>query len=317
MANPTLLTQPFAANGDKNVIPNTTTVQGAFSQDKGFPAECSLPLGAGGVAPSRQDFNGAFNLLSALAYYAQKGYTWHWEAGQEYFVGCVVIDETDGKIYECISDVASGGSAPSADTTHWQVFLSDRFSQYLPLNGGQMTGNSIVTRDNNSGVLILSGGANHTAGASDGGRLGLYGRNFTELGRSGAFTLTAMNGSGAADLIGSPNGSLIWTGSGRMVEIKSMAFPSATKVNVPIPANGQNYTAPANGYYFVDGNAISTPAFLGISCNGIATIDRVDSTAHGTSIYTYIPMKKGDVARVTFANANMTVALFIYAEGEV
>lgn len=129
MANPTLLTQPFAANGDKNVIPNTTAVQGAFSQDKGFPAECSLPLGAGGVAPSRQDFNGAFNMLSSLMYYTQKGYTWHWDAGQEYFVDCVVVDDTDGKMYRCINNVAAGGSVPSTDSTNWKLDTVDLSSR--------------------------------------------------------------------------------------------------------------------------------------------------------------------------------------------
>ena len=119
---PTLLTQPFAENGDKNVIPNTTATAGAFSQDKGFPPETSLPLGAGGVAPSRQDFNGAFNMLSRLAFYQQKGWTWHFDETQDYYTGCIVIDDTDGNKYICIDDVAAGGSVPSADSTHWEIY---------------------------------------------------------------------------------------------------------------------------------------------------------------------------------------------------
>ena len=57
-ANPTLLSMPLAQNGQKNVIPATqaTAGDGLFSQSTGFPAETSLPLGAGGVAPSREDF---------------------------------------------------------------------------------------------------------------------------------------------------------------------------------------------------------------------------------------------------------------------
>jgi hypothetical protein len=34
----------------------------------------------------------------------------------------VVIDDTDGLRYECIADVTANNTAPSADTTHWQIF---------------------------------------------------------------------------------------------------------------------------------------------------------------------------------------------------
>lgn len=123
--NPTLLTQPIAANGAKNVIPNTTATPGAMSQDQGFPAETSLPLGAGGVAPSREDFNGAFNLLSAQNFMTQKGWIYTFDAGQAYYAGCIIRDTTDGKMYECINDVAAGGSVPSADPVNWKEFGVD------------------------------------------------------------------------------------------------------------------------------------------------------------------------------------------------
>lgn len=123
-ANPTLLSMPLAQNGQKNVIPETqaTAGDGLFSQSTGFPAETSLPLGAGGVAPSRKDFNGLANLLGGVAYYAQKGWQFQFDAGQEYFAGCIVRDTTDGKLYECLNDVAAGGSVPSADSVNWKAF---------------------------------------------------------------------------------------------------------------------------------------------------------------------------------------------------
>ena len=126
-ANPTLLSMPLAQNGQKNVIPTTqaTAGDGLFSQSTGFPAETSLPLGAGGVAPSREDFNGAFNLLGGIAYYAQKGWQFQFDAAQEYFAGCIVRDTTDGKLYECLNDVAAGGSVPSADAVNWKEFGVD------------------------------------------------------------------------------------------------------------------------------------------------------------------------------------------------
>lgn len=123
-ANPTLLSMPLAQNGQKNVIPETqaTPGNGLFSQSTGFPAETSLPLGAGGVAPSREDFNGMANLLGGVAFYAQKGWTFQFDAGQDYYAGCIVRDTTDGALYECINDVASGGSVPSADSVNWKAF---------------------------------------------------------------------------------------------------------------------------------------------------------------------------------------------------
>lgn len=116
--NPTLLSMPIAENGTKNVIPETqaTPGNGLMSQSTGFPAECSLPLGAGGVAPDRADFNGAFNLLSGVAFMAQKGFTFNYDATQDYYAGCVVMD--GGNKYLCIADMTAGTVAPSADTAH-------------------------------------------------------------------------------------------------------------------------------------------------------------------------------------------------------
>lgn len=119
--NPTLLTQPIATNGAKNVIPNTTSTAGAMSQDQGFPAETALPLGAGGVAPSREDFNGAFNLLSGIAFMAQKGWVFLFDENQDYFAGCMVRDPLDSKIYEAINDVSASNTHPSADSVNWKI----------------------------------------------------------------------------------------------------------------------------------------------------------------------------------------------------
>lgn len=136
MTNPTLLSMPLAQNGQKNVIPETqaTAGDGLFSQSTGFPAETSLPLGAGGVAPSREDFNGLANLLGGVAYYAQKGFTFNYDAEQDYYTGCIVIDQTDGLRYECIADMAAGTIAPHSDTTntYWKIFKSGLDADQIP-----------------------------------------------------------------------------------------------------------------------------------------------------------------------------------------
>lgn len=138
-SNPTLITTPFAQNGDKTTPPNTNTPSdGKFSQSLGFPPITSLPLTSGGKAPDRLDFNGAFNMLSNIAFYAQKGWQFQWDSTQAYFEGCVV--RYSGNIYECISDVGTGGNAPSSDTTHWRKYNITPGTEYAPINSPAFTG---------------------------------------------------------------------------------------------------------------------------------------------------------------------------------
>lgn len=121
--NPELLKMPLARDGQKSTIPETTDAStGLFSQQYGWQSINSLPPQAGGKAVKREDFNGAFNLLGGVAFMAQKGFTFKWSAEQDYYAGCVVIDDTDGLRYECIADVTANNTAPSADSTHWQTF---------------------------------------------------------------------------------------------------------------------------------------------------------------------------------------------------
>lgn len=122
-SNPTLLTTPIAQNGDKNAIPNTTSAtSGLLSQDKGWQSINSLPLTAGGIAPNRLDFNGAFNLLSNILFYAQKGWQFEFDESQDYYAGCIVRDTVDGKLYECLNDVSASSTHPNADSTNWKNF---------------------------------------------------------------------------------------------------------------------------------------------------------------------------------------------------
>lgn len=121
--NPALLKMPLAADGEKATIPETTgSTTGDFSQQYGFQQINALPLQAGGIAPKREDFNGAFNLLGGVAFYVQKGWVFEYDSTQDYFKGCIVTDPADGNKYECIADMAAGTVAPHSDTsnTYWK-----------------------------------------------------------------------------------------------------------------------------------------------------------------------------------------------------
>lgn len=134
--NPTLLAMPIAKNGTKNTIPETQAAagNGLMSQSTGFPPETALPLGAGGIAPSREDFNGAFNLLGGVAFYAQKGWKFLYDNDQDYYAGCIVRDADDGKLYECVADMTAGTVAPHSDTAndYWKLYTSGLSRELIP-----------------------------------------------------------------------------------------------------------------------------------------------------------------------------------------
>lgn len=208
MANPTLLDMPIARDGNKNAIPTTDNgTTGLLSQQYGWQLINAIPPQQGGKAVKREDFNGVFNLLSNILFYAQKGWQWEFDETQSYFAGCTVKDTADGKTYVCIADVNASTTHPSADTTHWK--LSDLatksdLANYLPLAGGQMTG-SIIRRDrDNSELLLYGGNADNT-----GGFLELFGSTASNANK---FRLQAGSET-SARLEGNPNGSLTWGGT--------------------------------------------------------------------------------------------------------
>ena len=120
--NPELLKMPFAKDGDKNSIPETTgATTGLFSQQYGFQPINSLPLTAGGKAVSRLDWNGAVYMLSNLLFYLQRGYTFVYDDTMPYIQGCRVLDPNDGQAYICTADAAAGTGAPSATPANWAL----------------------------------------------------------------------------------------------------------------------------------------------------------------------------------------------------
>ena len=73
LQQPPILLKPFAENGDKNTIPETSTGDQRASLDEGFPPVTSIPLNEGGIPPERKDFNGLGNLTTKQYFYLQNG----------------------------------------------------------------------------------------------------------------------------------------------------------------------------------------------------------------------------------------------------
>ena len=119
VTQPTQWATTICNSGDANTIPQTTPAgTGKASFKDGFPQITQVPLGAGGVAPDRKDFNGLFKLLADWLFYIQNGGIPAYNSSYDYVEGRIVL-HTDNKIYFCIQ--ANGVLNPKAptDSAYW------------------------------------------------------------------------------------------------------------------------------------------------------------------------------------------------------
>lgn len=118
------LASAFAVDGDKTVPPadSQTAGTGRFSQAKGWTDVNSKPIAEGGIPPKREDFNGAFYLLSQFLVWYQQGGIMQYTTTLPYEPGNEVLSA--GVKYRCLvangPGTAKGVVAPSADKTVWK-----------------------------------------------------------------------------------------------------------------------------------------------------------------------------------------------------
>ena len=119
---PSLMKIPFAQNGAKATIPETTTSLGVASLSQGFPTETQLPLADGGVPPRRIDVNGALYMLSTFAMYQQTGGKFTWSSELDYDVPCIIYHNSN--LWWCVQ--ANGLSTnivePGTNRAYWIPF---------------------------------------------------------------------------------------------------------------------------------------------------------------------------------------------------
>lgn len=138
MLQPSIMTKAWAEQGAKTTpIPETTTVLGKASLSQGFPTETSLPLANGGVPPRREDFNGAFYMLSAFAMFQQTGGQFTWSNQLNYDPPCIVY--YNGDLWWCLrkngpsESYTSAPQPPATNSSYWKKFR-DYISPYSPLD---------------------------------------------------------------------------------------------------------------------------------------------------------------------------------------
>lgn len=126
-----LFERPFANEGTKNIIPATNNeATGLASQRNGFPAITQVPIKAGGIAPTRADFNGILYMLSAFAYWQQSGGLMTYKETLQYAPNCVI--SFNNELFMCIKsngiDTSAGVQSPiinesKLNSEYWQYFV--------------------------------------------------------------------------------------------------------------------------------------------------------------------------------------------------
>ena len=140
---PSIMSRPFAAGGDKTAIPDTTDAPGRASLAEGFPVLTQTPLTAGGVPPSRLDFNGILNLLSQFAFWQQSGGMHNWSAELDFPAAAQIWH--DGTLWISLAPsgpgvAGVGAKQPGAagSEAHWQGFFT------IAADGSGIPGGSVI-----------------------------------------------------------------------------------------------------------------------------------------------------------------------------
>lgn len=122
MTNPTLVTTPFAENGDKNIIPESVGAnpQNATMQ-AGFPPITQQKISEGGIPPERNDFNGILNLYGQHIVHLNKGLPYEFDQSFANAIGGYPLNArlmlSNGDIVR--STVANNVNNPNSDMTGW------------------------------------------------------------------------------------------------------------------------------------------------------------------------------------------------------
>ena len=134
---PTKWQTSLVNSGDANTIPqNTPAGTGKASFKDGFPPITQVPIGAGGQAPDRKDFNGLFKVLGDWIFYAQNGGLPTYSADFDYIVGRYVV--YNGTLYKCIqangasSTVVAPDSVSPLGSDYWKDIENQDSTSLIP-----------------------------------------------------------------------------------------------------------------------------------------------------------------------------------------
>nr|DAF69009.1 MAG TPA: tailspike protein [Caudoviricetes sp.] len=155
MTNPTLITTPFAENGDKNVIPESVGAepQNATMQ-AGFPPITQQKISEGGIPPERNDFNGILNLYGQHIVHLNKGLPYEFDQAFANRIGGYPIGSelvlSDG-LTKVVSTIANNTNDPNVNMMGWvksgNIITVESFAEMLaienPKNGMRVYVNNL------------------------------------------------------------------------------------------------------------------------------------------------------------------------------
>ena len=174
---PSLMKIPFAQNGAKATIPETTTSLGVASLSQGFPTETQLPLSDGGVPPRRIDVNGALYMLSTFAMYQQTGGKFAWSSELDYDVPSIIYHNNN--LWWCVQSngLSTNIVEPGTNRAYWipfKEFVSSPLDAY-PVGAYYISGDPTSPATLFGGTwervqdrMILAAGSTYTAGSTGG-----------------------------------------------------------------------------------------------------------------------------------------------------
>ena len=125
---------PFAQDGLKNTIPNSTASDGAASFTQGFPPETMNPINAGGVPPAGRDMNGILNQLSSHQVWLNAGMIYKFDATLATAIGGyktgAIIQTDDGlSAYICVTN--NNSNNPNSVLTGWMPYAGQALIDYI------------------------------------------------------------------------------------------------------------------------------------------------------------------------------------------
>lgn len=178
---PNIISVPFASNGAKNTIPQTTTTLGKASLSNGFPTETSMPIADGGVPPQRADFNGMLYWLSTFAMYQQAGGKFTYNATINYDSPAIIFYRGDLWWCKQTNGPSTVVKTPGSDTNYWiklRDYLANPLAAY-PVGAYYISSESTSpatlfggTWEQVQDMFILAAGTRYTAGTTANPRTG-------------------------------------------------------------------------------------------------------------------------------------------------
>lgn len=178
---PSIISVPFANNGAKNTIPQTTTSLGKASLTNGFPTETSMPIADGGVPPQRADFNGMLYWLSTFAVYQQSGGKFSYNSTVEYDPPSIIYHNNDLWWCKRKNGPSTVVKTPGSDTNYWiklRDYLANPLAAY-PVGAYYISSKSTSpatlfggTWEQVQDMFILAAGTRYTAGTTANPRTG-------------------------------------------------------------------------------------------------------------------------------------------------